>query len=341
MSLLLARRASLPISQIMSANLAPCVMKRSMSIVDATITPLLQAEYRFPDANKTSGRPLSTISDTSVYTAARSTPILPGQAPSPQIVQGAGTQASSSRTSTDDSEVLTDTDDAESTEDTEQYATPDPSLDSPHQYTSVGMSPSCSTSSSASSSLSFASSTMSRSSTTETNLTCPSPVMTRNKTLRPVPLCASPRRRAESQACQMPISPKGTTIRRSPPSQWAAVAESRRIPFTAQQPSKGPYTFPSPTPIDELRAGDLESSLRFTTQGRATTSSEPSAPPAFFPLQRVSFAPQLRVRTAGGVPLAISAAAKQSGKRGIAGMMLGVTGTIEILDVEKGKKLGR
>jgi hypothetical protein len=65
------------------------------------------------------------------------------------------------------------------------------------------------------------------------------------------------------------------------------------------------------------------------------------APPAFFPLQRVSFAPQLKVKTAGGVPLCIGASGKPGSRDGIAGMMLGVTGVVEVLDAEKSRKSGK
>lgn len=103
-----------------------------------------------------------------------------------------------------------------------------------------------------------------------------------------------------------------------------------------------PYTFPSPTPISELKASDLEASLRFSSSpnGSPASSEEDSAPPAFFPLQRVSFAPQLKIKTQGGVPLAM-AGSNKSNQHGISGMMLGVTGTIEVLDVEKSRKTGR
>ena len=103
-----------------------------------------------------------------------------------------------------------------------------------------------------------------------------------------------------------------------------------------------PYTFPSPTPISELRASDLEASLRFSSSpnGSPASPEEDSAPPAFFPLQRVSFAPQLKIKTQGGVPLAMTGSNK-SNQHGISGMMLGVTGTIEVLDAEKSRKTGR
>jgi hypothetical protein len=111
-----------------------------------------------------------------------------------------------------------------------------------------------------------------------------------------------------------------------------------------------PFTFPAPTPIDLLRSTDLEATLRFSAAPNGSFSSssgdEDSAPPAFFPLQRVSFAPQLRIKTQGGVPLAMagsSAGTNSNGKEreGISGMMLGVTGTVEVLDAEKSKKTGR
>lgn len=105
-----------------------------------------------------------------------------------------------------------------------------------------------------------------------------------------------------------------------------------------------PYTFPSPTPISELRASDLEATLRFSSilnGSIASSSEEESAPPAFFPLQRVSFAPQLKIKTQGGIPLAINSGNGKIREHGIAGMMLGVTGTVEILDAEKSRKTGR
>lgn len=109
-----------------------------------------------------------------------------------------------------------------------------------------------------------------------------------------------------------------------------------------------PYTFPCPTPISELRPNDLEASLRFSSSSNgsilpSSSSDEESAPPAFFPLQRVSFAPQLKIKTQGGVPLAMSGSGKETTpqQHGISGMMLGVTGTVQILDAEKSRKAGR
>lgn len=107
-----------------------------------------------------------------------------------------------------------------------------------------------------------------------------------------------------------------------------------------------PYTFPCPTPISELRPNDLEACLRFSSSSNgsilpSSSSDEESAPPAFFPLQRVSFAPQLKIKTHGGVPLAMSGSGKDAQQHGISGMMLGVTGTVQILDAEKSRKAGR
>lgn len=102
-----------------------------------------------------------------------------------------------------------------------------------------------------------------------------------------------------------------------------------------------PFTFPGPTPTNKLGLNDLESCLRFTNAAGNLSDPAHCAPPAFFPLQRVSFAPQLKVKTPGGVPLAIGAAGKVGARDGIAGMMLGVTGVIEVLDADKSRKQGK
>lgn len=103
---------------------------------------------------------------------------------------------------------------------------------------------------------------------------------------------------------------------------------------------KTPCTFPAPSSATHLRAKDLETTLRFAAPGKAITDLDATAPPAFFPLQRVSFAPQLKIKTPGGVLLAMPSS-KKHGQEGIAGMMLGVTGILEILDAEKSRKSGK
>jgi hypothetical protein len=57
-----------------------------------------------------------------------------------------------------------------------------------------------------------------------------------------------------------------------------------------------------------------------------------SCPPAFFPLQRVSFSPKLRVTDKNGLRLE----AEEQGADRIEGMMLGVTGVAEVLDPKTG-----
>lgn len=112
-----------------------------------------------------------------------------------------------------------------------------------------------------------------------------------------------------------------------PPSQW------RRL--------DSPCTFPGPCEPDNLAQTDIESSLRFAAPGSFVTDASSTAPPAFFPLQRVSFAPQLKIKTPGGVYLALPSSKKRRTRDGIAGMMLGVTGIVEVLDAEKSKKTGK
>lgn len=127
----------------------------------------------------------------------------------------------------------------------------------------------------------------------------------------------------------------------------SSAASSSSSTKAQQKRIETPYTFPSPTPISELRASDLEASLRFSSASSSgstpttPSSEEQSAPPAFFPLQRVSFAPQLKIKTQGGVPLAMNNTAAKGDEHGISGMMLGVTGTVEVLDAEKSRKTGR
>lgn len=115
----------------------------------------------------------------------------------------------------------------------------------------------------------------------------------------------------------------------SPPSTW------KRL--------DSPCTFPAPTPTIRLGKDDLESCLRFANPNKGIAESDDSAPPAFFPLQRVSFAPQLKIKTPGGIPLAIGHASKGKahGRDGISGLMLGVTGVVEIVDVERSKRAGK
>lgn len=125
-----------------------------------------------------------------------------------------------------------------------------------------------------------------------------------------------------------PLSTPSTSVSSIlPPSQWT-------------RPDR-PFTFPGPTAASNLTSSDLESCLKFAGPDSSLSDPASSAPPAFFPLQRVSFAPQLKIKTAGGVPLALGAKASSSKRDGIAGMMLGVTGVLEVLDEEKAKKSGK
>ncbi|GAA5980183.1 hypothetical protein JCM10908_001565 [Rhodotorula pacifica] len=85
---------------------------------------------------------------------------------------------------------------------------------------------------------------------------------------------------------------------------------------------------PSP-PADPWQGVDFSLKLLFTPSatggGRASPngdeSLESTLPPAFFPSQRISFSPRLRIASAAGLPFS-----------SLGGMHLGVTGMCEILD---------
>ncbi|GAA6058732.1 hypothetical protein JCM10212_003420 [Sporobolomyces blumeae] len=83
-----------------------------------------------------------------------------------------------------------------------------------------------------------------------------------------------------------------------------------------------------PTPTDPWAGAEFSLKLLFTSSNSASTSygsaqeeAENTLPPAFFPSQRISFSPRLRITSANG--LAFSS---------LGGMHLGVTGMCETLD---------
>ncbi|GAA5870147.1 hypothetical protein JCM3774_002604 [Rhodotorula dairenensis] len=95
---------------------------------------------------------------------------------------------------------------------------------------------------------------------------------------------------------------------------------------------------PTPQPADPWHGVDFSLKLLFTPSAtggpRATPtgdeSFESTLPPAFFPSQRISFSPRLRIASAAGLPFS-----------SLGGMHLGVTGMCEILDDQGGVRSQR
>lgn len=86
---------------------------------------------------------------------------------------------------------------------------------------------------------------------------------------------------------------------------------------------------PSPARWDQ-DAFSLSLSFTGNLSSPSSSSASDSAPPAFFPQQRVGFSPRLKVRSSKGLPLSL-----------IGGMTLGVTGCVSVplLDRSTGRQV--
>lgn len=111
-----------------------------------------------------------------------------------------------------------------------------------------------------------------------------------------------------------------------PPTQTPATTLSKVI-SPAPQPRRAPTA-------DDWTPVDFNLKLLFTQPNGGSSPSassktqhdDHSLPPAFFPSQRISFSPRLRITSAEGLPVAA-----------LGGMHLGVTGMLEALDETTGE----
>lgn len=138
--------------------------------------------------------------------------------------------------------------------------------------------------------------------------------------LAPPPVAAAPRSRI-SPSTSCPAIPAYLP----PPPRGREPTLPRAVSTSALPPSALP---PAP-PTDPWQGVDFSLKLLFTpsaTGGPRTSpngdeSLESTLPPAFFPSQRISFSPRLRIASAAGLPFS-----------SLGGMHLGVTGMCELLD---------
>ncbi|GAA5922565.1 uncharacterized protein JCM15063_003345 [Sporobolomyces koalae] len=151
----------------------------------------------------------------------------------------------------------------------------------------------------------------------------------------------------EPSSCAMTPSSSAGSFCLPPPSLQRPVASTSRAPIAPVSPPPTPpkpsvtraiTQTPVPSSSDPWAGAEFSLKLLFTSGNSPSPSSasvpqddaEQTLPPAFFPSQRISFSPRLRITSANG--LAFSS---------LGGMHLGVTGMCETLDADGSVKSKR